>query len=135
MKTGLGITLVTLLSLCGFVATPLPAAQADVVDVLGLWSGGELRDFQDVVSPWEQKTGHTMAFVSTRDLNAVLTTRLKAGDPPEVAGITHGPGLNWAVTRGSSMRFSIRPRAKEPSGIVPRISRLRAIRCRKPGRR
>ena len=92
MKTGLGITLVTLLSFCRLLATPLPLAQADVVDVLGLWSGGELRDFQDVVSPWEQKTGHTMAFVSTRDLNAVLTTRLKAGDPPEVA-ILPNPGF------------------------------------------
>ena len=102
MKTGLGITLVTLLSLCGFVATPLPGAQADVVDVLGLWSGGELRDFQDVVSPWEQKTGHTMAFVSTRDLNAVLTTRLKAGDPPEVA-ILPNPGFMHELAEGGKL--------------------------------
>ncbi len=72
--------------------TPVPRAQAEVVNVLGIWSGSELRDFQDVVSPWEQKTGHTMAFVSTRDLNAVLTTRLEAGDPPEVA-ILPNPGF------------------------------------------
>lgn len=33
-----------------------------------------------------------MAFVSTRDLNAVLTTRLEAGDPPEVS-ILPNPGF------------------------------------------
>jgi alpha-glucoside transport system substrate-binding protein len=33
-----------------------------------------------------------MAFVSTRDLNAVLTTRLEAGDPPEVT-ILPNPGF------------------------------------------
>jgi ABC-type glycerol-3-phosphate transport system substrate-binding protein len=100
MKPGLGITVVTLLSFCRLLATPLLVAQADGgeqiialaqsfarsstqgVNVLGPWSGGELKDFQDVVSPWEKETGYTMAFVSTRDLNAVLTTRLEAGDPP-----------------------------------------------------
>jgi alpha-glucoside transport system substrate-binding protein len=91
MKSSLTVALATLLSLHVLI-TPVPLAQADVVDVLGLWSGGELRDFQDVVSPWEQKNGHTMAFVSTRDLNAVLTTRLEAGDPPDVA-ILPNPGL------------------------------------------
>jgi alpha-glucoside transport system substrate-binding protein len=62
------------------------------VNVLGLWSGSELRDFQNVVAPWEKETGYSMAFVSTRDLNAVLTTRLAAGDPPEVS-ILPNPGF------------------------------------------
>ncbi|NIO10446.1 MAG: extracellular solute-binding protein, partial [Deltaproteobacteria bacterium] len=44
------------------------------------------------MAPWEKKTGYSMAFVSTRDLNAVLTTRLEAGDPPEVS-ILPNPGF------------------------------------------
>jgi alpha-glucoside transport system substrate-binding protein len=110
MKPGLGITVVTLLIFCRLLATPLAVAQAgggeqiialaqsfarsstQGVNVLGPWSGGELKDFQDVVSPWEKETGYTMAFVSTRDLNAVLTTRLEAGDPPDVT-ILPNPGF------------------------------------------
>ncbi len=101
MKSNLTVLFVTLLSF-HVVMIPVPLAQADVVDVLGLWSGGELRDFQDVVSPWEQRTGHTMAFVSTRDLNAVLTTRLKAGDPPEVA-ILPNPGFMHELAKDGKL--------------------------------
>ena len=91
MKSSLVVIMATLLT-SSLLLAPVPLAQADVADVLGLWSGGELRDFQDVVSPWEKETGHTMAFVSTRDLNAVLTTRLEAGDPPDVS-ILPNPGF------------------------------------------
>ncbi len=91
MKSSLAVTLAAFLSSYLLLA-PVPIARADVVNVVGTWSGGELRDFQDVVYPWEERTGHTMAFVSTRDLNAVLTTRLEAGDPPDVT-ILPNPGF------------------------------------------
>ena len=120
MKTGLRMTLITLLSFSRLLASPLPIAQADVgkqmialvqsfarsstqvVNVLGPWSGGELKDFQDVVAPWEKETGYTMAFVSTRDLNAVLTTRLEAGDPPEVT-ILPNPGFMHELADGDKL--------------------------------
>ena len=96
MKANQGIALATLLTFWGLISTPLSPAQADmgkhVVNVLGPWSGGERKDFQDVVTPWENETDYTMAFVSTRDLNAVLTTRLEVGDPPEVT-ILPNPGF------------------------------------------
>ncbi len=91
MKSSLAVALATFFTSYLLLA-PVDLAQADVVNVLGTWSGGELRDFQDVVSPWEKETAHTMAFVSTRDLNAVLTTRLEAGDPPEVTMLPN-PGF------------------------------------------
>ncbi|UCD71091.1 MAG: carbohydrate ABC transporter substrate-binding protein [Syntrophobacterales bacterium] len=96
MKSRLAAALGTFLSFYLLLATPVHLAQADVVNVIGTWSGSELKDFQDVVSPWEKKTGHTMAFVSTRDLNAVLTTRLEAGDPPEMA-ILPNPGFMYEL--------------------------------------
>ena len=96
MKTNRRIVLVTLFLYWGLSPIQWPLAQAhagtQVLDVLGLWSGGELGDFRDVVAPWEVETGYRMAFVSTRDLNAVLTTRLEVGDPPEVT-ILPNPGF------------------------------------------
>ena len=110
MKSKLGVRLAVLLLLCFLLLIPLPTGRIDVskplfdlgpglahsssktVNVLGPWSGSELKDFQDVVTPWEKETDYTMAFVSTRDLNAVLTTRLEGGDPPEVT-ILPNPGF------------------------------------------
>jgi len=45
-----------------------------------------------MVAPWEQETGGQMEFTGTRDLTAVLTTRLQAGNPPDIA-ILPNPGL------------------------------------------
>lgn len=96
MKANQRIVLVTLLLLWGLSSIQWSDVQArtgtTAVVVLGLWSGGELRHFRDVVNPWEKETGYRMAFVSTRDLNAVLTTRLEVGDPPEVT-ILPNPGF------------------------------------------
>ncbi len=110
MKSKRAVRLPALLLLCSFLLPPLLTGRiavrnpllafgarlahssARAVNVLGLWSGSELKAFQDVVAPWEKETGYTMAFVSTRDLNAVLTTRLEAGDPPEVS-ILPNPGF------------------------------------------
>ncbi len=68
--------------------TPSPFGK---VEVLGVWGGEELSSFQAMVTPWEQQTGGTMAFTGTRDLIAVLTTRIQAGNPPDVA-ILPNPG-------------------------------------------
>jgi alpha-glucoside transport system substrate-binding protein len=110
MKSKRAVRLAALLLFCFFLLTPLPTRRIYIgtplfgfgprlahssskpVNVLGLWSGSELRDFQEVVAPWEEETGYTMAFVPTRDLNAVLTTRIEAGDPPEVS-ILPNPGF------------------------------------------
>jgi len=62
------------------------------VEVLGVWGGEELASFQAMVAPWQQQTGGTMSFTGTRDLNAVLTTRIQAGNPPDIA-ILPNPGL------------------------------------------
>lgn len=73
-----------------------PAAQAPqqmggTVTVLGVWGGGELDSFMAMVKPLEDSAGVRVAFEGTRDLNAVLTTRIQGGNPPDVA-ILPGPG-------------------------------------------
>jgi len=61
------------------------------VTVLGVWGGDELSAFQEAVFPFTEETGIGMAFEGTRDLAAVLTTRVEAGNPPDLA-ILPNPG-------------------------------------------
>ncbi len=68
------------------------STQIGTVNVLGVWGGSELQSFQDMVAPWQNMTGGAMGFSGTRDLTAVLTTRIQAGNPPDVA-ILPNPGL------------------------------------------
>lgn len=77
--------------------TRRPAAEAPeqqiggTVTVLGVWGGSELESFLAMVKPFEDATGVKVEFEGTRDLNAVLTTRIQGGNPPDVAGLP-GPG-------------------------------------------
>jgi len=66
--------------------------QIGSVEVLGGWGGSELESFQAMVAPWEEETGGQMNFTGTRDLTAILTTRIQAGNAPDVA-ILPNPGL------------------------------------------
>jgi alpha-glucoside transport system substrate-binding protein len=52
---------------------------------LGIWGDDELVSFEAMVAPWETTTGGSMAFTGTRDITAVLTTRVEGGNPPDVA--------------------------------------------------
>jgi alpha-glucoside transport system substrate-binding protein len=55
------------------------------VSIIGTWSGAELDSFNAVLQPWESQTGATVQFEGTRDINAILTTRVAAGNPPDLA--------------------------------------------------
>lgn len=55
------------------------------VSVLGIWGDEELTSFEAMVAPWETDTGSTMEFTGTRDITAILTTRVEGGNPPDVA--------------------------------------------------
>lgn len=71
---------------------PTTTPALGTVEVLGVWGGTELDSFNAMVAPWEADTGGTLEFTGTRDLTAVLTTRIQAGNPPDVA-ILPNPGL------------------------------------------
>jgi alpha-glucoside transport system substrate-binding protein len=82
--------LTTVLTLAGCQAGTT-GEKIGTVNVLGVWGGEELANFQAMVAPWEQQTGGAMGFSGTRDLIAILTTRIQAGNPPDVA-ILPNPG-------------------------------------------
>jgi alpha-glucoside transport system substrate-binding protein len=71
-----------------------PAAGGQIggtVSVLAVWGGQELQVFNEMVKPFEQRTGIKVQYEGTRDINAVLTTRVQAGNPPDIA-VLPGPG-------------------------------------------
>lgn len=66
--------------------TTQPAGgDGDAVNVLGIWGDEELVSFEAMVAPWESDTGNSVEFTGTRDITAILTTRVEGGNPPDVA--------------------------------------------------
>lgn len=61
------------------------------VSVLATWGGEEQASFLAMVRPFEERSGAQVRYEGTRDLNAVLTTRVQGNNPPDVAGLP-GPG-------------------------------------------
>ncbi len=61
------------------------------VTVLGIWGGAERDAFMKMVEPFEAATGIKVEFTGTRDLPTILTTRVAAGNPPDISGIPN-PG-------------------------------------------
>lgn len=72
------------------------------VGVLGTWGGAEQDAFLAMVRPFEQQTGIRVDYEGTRDLNAVLTTRVQGGNPPELAGLP-GPGQMAVFARQGAL--------------------------------
>lgn len=72
------------------------------VSVLGVWGGQELDIFNAMTKPFMDKTGVKVDFEGTRDLDAVLTTRVAAGNPPDLAALP-GPGKMAEFARQGKM--------------------------------
>ena len=64
---------------------PAPVARPGNVDAVLIWGAEEIDDFDAMTAPWRDDTGNTLDFTSTRDINAILTTRVAGGNPPDVA--------------------------------------------------
>src|SRR5207237_6482656 len=82
-----------------------PAALSRIggrVSVIGSWGGSEQESFLAMVKPFEDQTGVTVEYEGTRDLNAILTTRVQGGNPPDVAGLP-GPGPMAELARAGRL--------------------------------
>ena len=67
------------------------SSEAKKVTFLGVWGGQEADVFNAICKSFREKTGIEVEFEATRDLDAVITTRVEAGNPPDIAGLT-SPG-------------------------------------------
>ncbi|MCL4515847.1 MAG: ABC transporter substrate-binding protein [Firmicutes bacterium] len=88
LKSALVLGLVVALMATGSVAL----AAGKTITMMGTWGGQELEAFQKMVAPFEKSTGIKVEFTGTRDLATVLTTRVEAGNPPDVAALPN-PGM------------------------------------------
>lgn len=61
------------------------------VTVLAVWGGQELEVFKEMSRSFEEEHDIRVSYEGTRDINAVLTTRVQAGNPPDIA-VLPGPG-------------------------------------------
>jgi alpha-glucoside transport system substrate-binding protein len=68
----------------GSTAAP-KAEKLGSATVLGIWGAEELANFEAMVKPWSESTGGSVLFSGTRDLTAVLTTRVEGKNPPDIA--------------------------------------------------
>ncbi len=84
----LGVFLSILLLLSVFACKK----QAKSLNVLVVWGGEELESFKAMIKPFEESTGIKINIEATRDMNAVLFTRLEAGNPPDLANLPN-PGV------------------------------------------
>ena len=64
------------------------------VHILGTWTGAERDSFDAVMKPFTDRTGIKISFEATRDLDALLQTRIAAGSPPELTG---APGIGTLI--------------------------------------
>jgi alpha-glucoside transport system substrate-binding protein len=62
------------------------------VKLMTVWSGDELATFKSVVAPWEARTGNKVEIESSTGLDALLSTRVNSGDPPDLAAAP-GPAV------------------------------------------
>jgi alpha-glucoside transport system substrate-binding protein len=75
---------------------------SDAVRVLGSWEESELETMRSVVAPFEERSGHRVEFITTRDLKTELEARLAAGNPPDIAGLP-GPGFMIELARARQL--------------------------------
>lgn len=88
-----------LLAACGgSTSTTGTPTTVTSIDVLTVWSGNELTNFQLQNTAFKQKTGITVNVESTRDLPTVLNTRVRGNNPPDVTG---SPGQSQFQTLAS----------------------------------
>jgi alpha-glucoside transport system substrate-binding protein len=73
------------------------------VSVLATWGGNEQDSFMAMIQPFETATGVQVNYTGTRDLNAVLTTDIQGGNPPDLAGLP-GPGQMAQYARAGNLQ-------------------------------
>jgi alpha-glucoside transport system substrate-binding protein len=75
------------------------------LDVLTVWSDVELTNFQLINAAFTKKTGIKVKVETTRDLPAVLNTRIRGNNPPDVTGSPGLAQLHALISQGKVVRL------------------------------
>jgi alpha-glucoside transport system substrate-binding protein len=93
--------LIVVLALTLVVTPASLSAQDCVISFLTVWSGeDELPNWENMVAPFVEESGCTIEAESTRDLNAVLTTRVEAGNPPDITAAPSSSTMQTFIEEG-----------------------------------
>jgi alpha-glucoside transport system substrate-binding protein len=76
------------------------------VTILGTWGGAERDAFMKMLEPFEAATGIKVEFTGTRDLPTILTTRVTAGNPPDVSVIPNPGQMQEFAEIGALVKLS-----------------------------
>lgn len=91
----------SLLAACGGTTTPSTTpTTATTIDVLNVWSGEEQASFNAVVTPFEIQNSIVVNIETTRDVDAVLTTRIAGGNPPDIAILPNPAKMQQLASQG-----------------------------------
>jgi alpha-glucoside transport system substrate-binding protein len=93
-------------SLLLFVAGCLAAApqpNPETVRVLASWEGEEHEAFLEVIEPFTERTGITVEYTFTRDVQRVLRRLLDSSRPPDLVGLV-GPGHMVSLARAGELQ-------------------------------
>ena len=74
------------------------STSAGTVHIVATWSGQEQANIMAVLKPFTDSTGIKIAYESTKDLDAILTSRVAAGNPPDLAAAP-GPQVLTAFAK------------------------------------
>jgi alpha-glucoside transport system substrate-binding protein len=75
------------------------------VHVLAVWAAAEQDSFMATLAPFEAQTGIHVLYESTRDVDAVLATRIAAGNPPEISSLPSPATLNKYAAQGKLIQL------------------------------
>ncbi|ACL70204.1 ABC transporter substrate-binding protein [Halothermothrix orenii] len=99
MKKGLTLVLtLVLVSVMAFASTALAADKT--LTIMGVWGGHERDAFEKVIETFETATGIDVQFEGTRDLPTLLTTRLEAGNPPDIVALPNPGNMKELAAEG-----------------------------------
>jgi alpha-glucoside transport system substrate-binding protein len=99
VAAGLSVSAATaLLAACGGPSQP-------TVDVLNVWGGEEQDSFKAVVAPFTKTNNIAVNVESTRDLDATLTSRIRGGNPPDIAILPNPGKMQQLAKQGKLVRL------------------------------
>ena len=82
---------------------------AGTVHVLATWTGDEQASFMAVIKPFEDQTGIKVSYEASRDQDAILTSRVGAGNPPELAAAPSPQILTQFAKQGKVVALKGKP--------------------------
>ncbi len=93
--------------------------EGGTVSVAVTWSGDELQAFEDTIAVFEEQSGIDVQVESIgRDISTILTTRVAAGNPPDVSALPNPGQMQEFAEKGALVSLNDSIVADHPQAFV-----------------